>query len=72
MEEIIQFKLNLLMEHIIEVNYQRIKEEAADLVKRAWENDGIEKPAEGKGGSEKKYDAMKDPIMVDPFHGLDS
>ena len=58
------------MEQIIEINYQRIKDEAADIVKRAWENDGREDSSEGTGGSKKKYDAMKDPIMVDPFHEI--
>ena len=70
LEEIIQFKLNLLMEDIIEKNYQRIKDEAADLVNRAWENDGIEKPVEGKGSPGKAGDALSEPIMVDPFDGV--
>ena len=67
LEEIIQFKLNLLMENVLERNYQRIKDEAADLVNRAWENDGRE---EAEAEARMKYNPMLDPVMVNPFHEI--
>lgn len=68
MEEIIQFKLKLFMEQMIEANYQRIKAEMEDLVNRAWANDGTE-PKDGVAdNSNDQYDPMKDPIMVDPWY----
>ena len=67
LEEIIQFKLNLLMEDVLEHNYQRIKDEAADLVNRAWENDGRE---EAEAEARMKYNPMLDPVMVNPFHEI--
>lgn len=62
-EEIIMFKLKLLMEQIVEANYQRIKAEAADLVARAWGDDtstsGEEIKEEEKPGT--------GPVYLDPF-----
>ena len=68
MEEIIQFKLKLFMEQMIEANYQRIKAEMEDLVNRAWANDGTEPKDGGADNSNDQYDPMKDPIMVDPWY----
>lgn len=68
MEEIIQFKLKLFMEQMIEANYQRIKAEMEDLVNRAWANDGTEPKDGGDDNSNDQYDPMKDPIMVDPWY----
>lgn len=70
-EEIIRYKVRLLMEEMVERNYQRIKKEAADIISRAWdadqssddENDIAEFPA--------PLDPEEDPVFVDPFHDLD-
>lgn len=70
--EIIEFKLKLLMEEIVEANYQRIKDEAADLVKRAWgetstaSNDGEGDSSEDM--TEGEEEPGSGPVFVDPFH----
>ena len=60
------------MEEIVEANYQRIKDEAADLVKRAWgETDTASKDGEGdssEGMNEEEEEPGTAPIFVDPFH----
>ena len=74
-EEIIDFKLNLLMEEIVEANYQRIKQEAADLVRRAWDDE--EEPADTTESASPE-DARTEPespgskpVFIDPFHEID-
>lgn len=70
--EIIEFKLKLLMEEIVEANYQRIKDEAADLVKRAWgETDTASKDGEVDSSEEMievEEEPGSGPVFVDPFH----
>ena len=74
-EEIIDFKLNLLMEEIVEANYQRIKQEAADLVRRAWDDeeksaDTTESASHEDARTEPESPASK-PVFIDPFHEID-
>ncbi len=74
-EEIIDFKLNLLMEEIVEANYQRIKQEAADLVRRAWDDE--EEPADTTEGASPEdartepESPVSNPVFIDPFHEID-
>lgn len=74
-EEIIDFKLNLLMEEIVEANYQRIKQEAADLVRRAWDDeeesaDTTESASPEDVRTEPESPGYK-PVFIDPFHEID-
>ena len=74
-EEIIDFKLNLLMEEIVEANYQRIKQEAADLVRRAWDDeeesaDTTESASHEDARTEPESPGSK-PVFIDPFHEID-
>ena len=74
-EEIIDFKLNLLMEEIVEANYQRIKQEAADLVRRAWDDeeesaDTTESASHEDARTEPESPVSK-PVFIDPFHEID-
>ena len=74
-EEIIDFKLNLLMEEIVEANYQRIKQEAADLVRRAWDDeeessDTTESASPEDVRTEPESPGSK-PVFIDPFHEID-
>ena len=74
-EEIIDFKLNLLMEEIVEANYQRIKQEAADLVRRAWDDeeesaDTTESASPEDARTEPESPGSK-PVFIDPFHEID-
>ena len=74
-EEIIDFKLNLLMEEIVEANYQRIKQEAADLVRRAWDDedesaDTTESASPEDARTEPESPGFK-PVFIDPFHEID-
>ena len=74
-EEIIDFKLNLLMEEIVEANYQRIKQEAADLVRRAWDDeeesaDTTERASHEDARTEPESPVSK-PVFIDPFHEID-
>ena len=74
-EEIIDFKLNLLMEEIVEANYQRIKQEAADLVRRAWDDeeesaDTTESASSEDARTEPESPVSK-PVFIDPFHEID-
>ena len=74
-EEIIDFKLNLLMEEIVEANYQRIKQEAADLVRRAWDDeeepaDTTESASHEDARTEPETPVSK-PVFIDPFHEID-
>ena len=74
-EEIIDFKLNLLMEEIVEANYQRIKQEAADLVRRAWDDE--EEPADTtesvspEDARTEPESLVSKPVFIDPFHEID-
>ena len=74
-DEIIDFKLNLMMEEIVEANYQRIKAEAADLVRRAWGDDEeTSEGAEATSAEEVITEAEKpgsEPVFTDPFHEID-
>ena len=74
-DEIIDFKLNLMMEEIVEANYQRIKAEAADLVRRAWGDDEeTSEGAEATSADEVITEAEKpgsEPVFTDPFHEID-
>ena len=74
-EEIIDFKLNLLMEEIVEANYQQIKQEAADLVRRAWDDeeesaDTTESASPEDVRTEPESPGSK-PVFIDPFHEID-
>ena len=74
-DEIIDFKLNLLMEEIVEANYQRIKQEAADLVRRAWDDeeessDTTESASPEDVRTEPESPGSK-PVFIDPFHEID-
>ena len=74
-EEIIDFKLKLLMEEIVEANYQRIKQEAADLVRRAWDDeeesaDTTESASHEDARTEPESPVSK-PVFIDPFHEID-
>jgi hypothetical protein len=74
-EEIIDFKLKLLMEEIVEANYQRIKQEAADLVRRAWDDeeesaDTTESASHEDVRTEPESPGSK-PVFIDPFHEID-
>jgi hypothetical protein len=74
-DEIIDFKLNLLMEEIVEANYQRIKQEAADLVRRAWDDeeesaDTTESASPEDARTEPESPGPK-PVFIDPFHEID-
>jgi hypothetical protein len=74
-DEIIDFKLNLLMEEIVEANYQRIKQEAADLVRRAWDDeeesaDTTESASHEDVRTEPESPGSK-PVFIDPFHEID-
>ena len=74
-DEIIDFKLNLLMEEIVEANYQRIKQEAADLVRRAWDDeeesaDTTESASPEDARTEPESPGSK-PVFIDPFHEID-
>ena len=74
-DEIIDFKLNLLMEEIVEANYQRIKQEAADLVRRAWDDeeesaDTTESASHEDARTEPESPVSK-PVFIDPFHEID-
>lgn len=74
-EEIIDFKLKLLMEEIVEANYQRIKQEAADLVRRAWDDeeesaDSTESASPEDARTEPESPGSK-PVFIDPFHEID-
>ena len=74
-EEIIDFKLKLLMEEIVEANYQRIKQEAADLVRRAWDDeeesaDTTESASPEDARTEPESPVSK-PVFIDPFHEID-
>ena len=74
-EEIIDFKLNLLMEEIVEANYPRIKQEAADLVRRAWDDE--EEPADTTESASHEdartepESPLSKPVFIDPFHEID-
>ena len=74
-DEIIDFKLNLMMEELVEANYQRIKAEAADLVRRAWGDDEeTSEGAEATSADEVITEAEKpgsEPVFTDPFHEID-
>ena len=65
-EEIIEFKIKLLMEQIIEANYQRIKAEAADLVSRAWDDDTS---ASDEENNEDETPGTG-PVYIDPFDDI--
>ena len=73
-EEIIDYKLRLLMEEVVEANYQRIKDEVADLVARAWAGDEAgSDDAEDGSSEEEKNDEGKpgtEPVFVEPFHEI--
>ena len=74
-EEIIDFKIKLLMEEIVEANYQRIKQEAADLVRRAWDDedesaDTTESASPEDARTEPESPGSK-PVFIDPFHEID-
>ena len=74
-EEIIDFKLNLLMEEIVEANYQRIKQEAADLVRRAWDDEEESADTTESASSEdvrtEPESPGSEPVFIDPFHEID-
>ena len=73
-EEIIDYKLRLLMEEVVEANYQRIKDEVADLVARAWAGDEADSDdAEDGSSEEEKNEEEKpgtEPVFVEPFHEI--
>ena len=73
-EEIIDYKLKLLMEEVVEANYQRIKDEVADLVARAWAGDEAgSDDAEDDSSEEEKNEEEKpgtEPVFVEPFHEI--
>ena len=73
-EEIIDYKLKLLMEEVVEANYQRIKDEVADLVARAWAGDEAgSDDAEDGSSEEEKIEEEKpgtEPVFVEPFHEI--
>ena len=73
-EEIIDYKLSLLMEEVVEANYQRIKNEVADLVARAWAGDEAgSDDAEDGSSEEEKIEEEKpgtEPVFVEPFHEI--
>ena len=74
-EEIIDFKLNLLMEEIVEANYQRIKQEAADLVRRAWDDEeesaDTTESASPEDARTEPESPGSEPVFIDPFHEID-
>ena len=74
-EEIIDFKLNLLMEEIVEANYQRIKQEAADLVRRAWDDEeesaDTTESASHEDARTEPESPVSNPVFIDPFHEID-
>jgi hypothetical protein len=73
-EEIIDYKLKLLMEEVVEANYQRIKDEVADLVARAWAGDeaGSDDAEDGSSEEEKNEEEKPgtEPVFVEPFHEI--
>ena len=74
-DEIIDFKLNLLMEEIVEANYQRIKQEAADLVRRAWDDEeesaDTTESASPEDARTEPESPGSEPVFIDPFHEID-
>ena len=74
-DEIIDFKLNLLMEEIVEANYQRIKQEAADLVRRAWDDEeesaDTTESASHEDARTEPESPVSNPVFIDPFHEID-
>ena len=74
-EEIIDFKLKLLMEEIVEANYQRIKQEAADLVRRAWDDEeesaDTTESASPEDARTEPESPGSEPVFIDPFHEID-
>ena len=74
-EEIIDFKLKLLMEEIVEANYQRIKQEAADLVRRAWDDEeesaDTTESASHEDARTEPESPGSEPVFIDPFHEID-
>ena len=71
--DIIDFKLHLMMDSVLEANYRRIQKEAADLINKAWDSCDLADKTDGNDttDSELSQEPIDDPVFTDPWHDLD-